>query len=616
MQARHLIATEHMQPAADDLDTQRLVQTRGETLPAHLTQFGVETADEPDLARHRTNRRGAIGQEVEPGKEHQRAIGIGEGHRDRVRGERFTLPDRTLRLDPGRPLRRPALGQVRELRGLLRPAPRRGEDFATTDGVTEDRLRPMPVKTMIDAILGGLAKGTALDDLSEETPTVVETVAHLAQSHEPTLPLQRKGQRHRIEASAAVAFMDADRLRDRHPLGAEDAGEQRPFVGQLPASVAPRHLVVLITLVTIESAIQTRILRQQRRGRAAKSRRLLRVEIVDAVAIDESFPETRLLGMQRRLGRAELRRDRCGRERLLKRPQTQSRLPARARTRGTNRGGFAAGDPHIVNDAVATDRPIDEPTERQLLRLRGGTLRLGRQRAVQHELAVDPDAHSVDPDRRGVVVPLAIDHRTPRRKLATPPGDVQAEGAGAGVGLELPVPELGFMIAGDEHVVAGLTVEARPAFGRDRPRMELGLARQQQATRQGRTELRRERRHGLGAGDPTFRGRLLPGPVRRRRRSERLVQLRRQPSQPIEIILQPAFRIGVRVVEDPDRSAVTARTDLAQQGQVQVPRTQGLDLPSRGLAIGVHPVEVQAEQVGQQLRQELVEPLDDLMGVV
>ena len=70
------------------------------------------------------------------------------------------------------------------------------------------------------------------------------------------------------------------------------------------------------------------------------------------------------------------------------------------------------------------------------------------------------------------------------------------------------------------------------------------------------------------------------------------------------------------MVEDPDRSAVTARTDLAQQGQVQVPRTQGLDLPSRGLAIGVHPVEVQAEQVGQQLRQELVEPLDDIMGVV
>ena len=223
MQARHLVATEHMQPAADDLDAQRLVQPRGETLPAHLTQFGVETAHEPDLARHRADRRGAIGQEVEPGKEHQRAVGIAEGHRDRVRGERLALPDRTLRLDPGRPLRRPALGQVRELSGLLRPAPRRGEDFAAADGVAEDRLRSMPVKTMVDAVLGGLAEGTALHDLTKETPAIVETVAHLAQSHEPTLPLQREGQRHRIEARAAVAFMDADRLRDRQPLATEDA---------------------------------------------------------------------------------------------------------------------------------------------------------------------------------------------------------------------------------------------------------------------------------------------------------------------------------------------------------------------------------------------------------
>ena len=336
----------------------------------------------------------------------------------------------------------------------------------------------MPVETMVDAVLGGLAKGTALDDLTKETPAIVETVAHLAQSHKPTLPLQREGQRHRIEARAAVAFMDADRLRDRQPLGAEDAGEQGPFVGLLPTSVAPRHLVVLIALVTIESAIQARILRQQPRSRAAKSGRLLRVEIVEAVAIDESLPETRLLGMQRRFGRAEVSRDRSGRERLLKRPLAQSRLPARARPRGTNRGGFAAGDPHIVDDAVTTNRTIDEPTERQLLRLRGRTLRLGRQRAVQHELTVDPNAYPVDPDRRGVVVPLAIDHRTPRRKLATPAGNVQAERAGAGVGLELPVPELGFMIAGDEHVVARLTVETRPAFGRDRPRMELRLARQ------------------------------------------------------------------------------------------------------------------------------------------
>ena len=320
MQTRHLIATEHVHPAPDDLDAQRLVQPRGETLPAHLTQFRVETAHEPDLARHRADRRGAIRQEVEPGEEHQRAIGIGEGHGDRVRGERLALSDRTLRLDPGRPLRRAALGQVRELRGLLRSVPRRGEELATADGITEDRLRPMAVETMVDAVRGRHAGGAAPHDLTEETPAVVEAVAHLAQPHEPALPLQRKGQRRRIEASAAVAFMDADRLRDRQPLAAEDAGEQRPFICLLPAPVAPGHLVVLITLMAVESAIQTWILRQQRRRGAAKSRRLLRVEIVDAVAIDESLPETCLLGMQRRLGRAELRRDRSGRERLLKRP--------------------------------------------------------------------------------------------------------------------------------------------------------------------------------------------------------------------------------------------------------------------------------------------------------
>ena len=172
------------------------------------------------------------------------------------------------------------------------------------------------------------------------------------------------------------------------------------------------------------------------------------------------------------------------------------------------------------------------------------------------------------------------------------------------------------MVAGDEHVIAALAVEAGPAFHRDRPSVELRLTREHQTTRQGRTELRRQRRHGLGAGEPTFRGWLTPGAVTRRGRSDRLVQLGRQPSQPVEIILQATFGVGVRVVKDPDRPAVTAGADLPQQGQIQMPRPQGLDLPSRGLAVGVHPVEVQAEQVGQQLRQELVEPLDDIMGVV
>ena len=120
----------------------------------------------------------------------------------------------------------------------------------------------------------------------------------------------------------------------------------------------------------------------------------------------------------------------------------------------------------------------------------------------------------------------------------------------------------------------------------------------------------------MGAGESAPRGGLLPGTVRRGGRRQRFIQLGDQPSQTIEIILQATLRVGVGVVEEADRPAVAAGANLPDQREVEMPRAQRLDLAAGGLAVGVHAVQVEAKQVRQQLRQELVEPLDHVMGVV
>ena len=305
VQTRDLISAEHVETVAHDAYAQGLVQAGRETLPADMLQVGVEPAHQPDLTGHRADSRGAVGEEVQAAQEHQRAIGIAERHGDGVGREGLTLPDRTLRLEPLRPLRRAALGQVRQLSRVLRAAPSGGEDLAPALRVTEDGLRAVAIEPAVDGPLGGLAPGLLAHDRPKDTTAVVEAVAHLAQLHETTLPLQGECQRHRIEARAAIALVDRDGLGNRQALAAEHAREHRAFVGLLPALVAPRDLVVLIALMAIAAAVEARVFGQQRRRLTSESRGLLRVVVVDAVTVHEGRPQARLRRMQRRQRRLE-----------------------------------------------------------------------------------------------------------------------------------------------------------------------------------------------------------------------------------------------------------------------------------------------------------------------
>ncbi len=83
---------------------------------------------------------------------------------------------------------------------------------------------------------------------------------------------------------------DADATRHRRPTVAEHTGLQRPQVGQVPTVVFPARLV-LVAPVPMLRSVQPGILGQQRRqvSLTAKVVRLLRVKVVDPIAIDVRF---------------------------------------------------------------------------------------------------------------------------------------------------------------------------------------------------------------------------------------------------------------------------------------------------------------------------------------
>ena len=152
--------------------------------------------------------------------------------------------------------------------------------------------------------------------------------------------------------------------------------------------------------------------------------------------------------------------------------------------------------------------------------------------------------------------------------------------------------EVGFIITGDDDVIVGLAVQAGTHFDGDRPFMKHRLALSHKATRQRIPKLRRKRRYWLGGGKLLLRRRLSPGAILRGGGCDRAIELRDQPSEPIEVILQAPFGIDVGMVQDSQRAAVTARPDLSEDGEVEVPRPQRLNLLPLGFAVSVHAVQV------------------------
>ena len=95
------------------------MQTGGETFPAHIIQLFINATDQPDLASHRADGRAAIAEEIVAADEEKRSVGILERDGDGVCGEGCLRAEHAPRLDPLRPLRRAALGEVLEVFAIL-----------------------------------------------------------------------------------------------------------------------------------------------------------------------------------------------------------------------------------------------------------------------------------------------------------------------------------------------------------------------------------------------------------------------------------------------------------------------------------------------------------------
>src|SRR6266536_564953 len=72
VQDGNLIAAQHMDPIAHDLQTKRLIQPRGKPLPGEFLKLIIDAADAPDIAMGRADGGVAIIKEVVATGEHKR----------------------------------------------------------------------------------------------------------------------------------------------------------------------------------------------------------------------------------------------------------------------------------------------------------------------------------------------------------------------------------------------------------------------------------------------------------------------------------------------------------------------------------------------------------------
>ena len=90
VQARDLIAAEHIHFVLNDLQAERLEKSGGVTLPRHAVEFVVDVAEQPHVARHRANCRArAVRKKVDAAATNPGVEGIGFGHGERVHDVRL-----------------------------------------------------------------------------------------------------------------------------------------------------------------------------------------------------------------------------------------------------------------------------------------------------------------------------------------------------------------------------------------------------------------------------------------------------------------------------------------------------------------------------------------------
>ena len=611
------------------------MQAGRETLPTDMVELLVEPLHEPDFAGHGGDGRGAVLEEINAADEEQGVIGgrrtrPGDlGRQEGVRRERLLSSESGDSLEPARPLRLSALHEVSQFRRRALAVPGRRQDFPTVLEVREDDIGSVTIEAVVLPVALGGRHDFLFHQGTRHVGAAVEAVPARAQADEVALPSDGERQGHRIEAGATRATLHADAFRDGQTRSAEDAAEHRTMLRLVPAIVLPGHRIVLIAPMTLLAAIEARVDGQEFRGRllAHGLDGLLGVEIKDPVAVDEMAGGLVVLRAQRcRHGRERRDGRRLGRDlgipELIERPQAQGDVHALARPLDPSRRLIRpARDADVVDDAVAADGALDQPTEADLSLLRRTLLADRRRLALQDPLAVEPYLHGAVAQADEDVVPLAVADVHAGVEIAATSRRIDAQRPPLGMRIDLPVRARGLLAAGDQDIVAGLAVQLRPDFDRQRPLLEHRPALRDHAARQGLAVLGSERRDAPGGGLDRRRHRLggglvRPGTILGLRARRKIVQLRDEVTQSVEIVQESPFGVFLRMVKDADDAGVPAGPDLTEHLEVLRPDADGQDLPTLGVAVDVHAVEVHAEQMRQHQLQRLVQSSEVPMAMM
>lgn len=168
---------------------------------------------------------------------------------------------------------------------------------------------------------------------------------------------------------------------------------------------------------------------------------------------------------------------------------------------------------------------------------------------------------------------------------------VRRDGPGAGQREQFPMGARLLGVASDENVIPLAAIENGATGDRQRASTVLVASGDQPA---GLVRCRTD--HGdrsVGLGHRCARVRLLGGGI--------TVELRHQPGQAVEVVLQPRLGVVLRVSKNPDRAAISAVANHAQHLQIERSMAELQDLLPMLVAVAHHSVKVDTQQMGQHL---------------
>ena len=261
--------------------------------------------------------------------------------------------------------------------------------------------------------------------------SVHESVSRSAELDESALPNRAPFIVDGVVACRALAFRSkphAHGLRHFDSRAVKDSRQPPADVHLVPPSVAPRAFI-LISPVTIATRVQSGEFGQERARTGVPISRLLRVEIVDAIAIHRVRVKRVSLGNQRlALGQGDSGRLR----KFVKRPQAERRFIASQRCdRRCGNSPHTARDAHIVHQSGTADSVLDRASDSEFAR--HDRFHARRKRLLFHQLSVHEKSHAFLLQNHREVMPRIIANRDAASHFASLSRQIHREVTGSRV---------------------------------------------------------------------------------------------------------------------------------------------------------------------------------------